>query len=134
MPLGPTIYFGISKPVLRHDLDSRADPMSEAFPHLIFNNFTTPLGERVVTILKHLFPVPKIDSKRVLTFNNEGGVIQFRHHTFQKTFHEVELNEIGPRFDLKPYQITMGVLGQKEAVKEWQLRSFINTAGKKSVL
>lgn len=49
--------------------------MSEAFPHLIFNNFTTPLGERVVTILKHLFPVPKIDSKRVLTFNNEGGVI-----------------------------------------------------------
>ena len=97
----------------------KSDPMSEAFPHLIFNNFTTPLGERVVTILKHLFPVPKIDSKRVLTFNNEGGVIQFRHHTFQKTFHEVELNEIGPRFDLKPYQITMGVLGQKEAVKEW---------------
>ena len=84
MPLGPTIYFGISKPVLRHDLESRAgififhiniDPMSEAFPHLIFNNFTTPLGERVVTILKHLFPVPKIESKRVLTFNNEGGVI-----------------------------------------------------------
>lgn len=134
LPLGPTIYFGISNAVLRHDLDVRADPLSEAYPHLIFHNFSTKLGERVVTILKHLFPVPKIDSKRVLTFSNVNGTIQFRHHTFKKDFHNVDLSEQGPRFDLKPYQISLGVLGQKEAVKEWQLRSFINTAGKKSVL
>lgn len=75
MPLGPTIYFGVSKAVMRHDLDVRADPLSEAYPHLIFNNFGTQLGERVITILKHLFPVPKIDSKRVLTFNNVNGNI-----------------------------------------------------------
>lgn len=50
MPLGPTIYFGVSNAVLRHDLDVRAgkniiiiyiDPLSEQYPHLIFNNFST---------------------------------------------------------------------------------------------
>ncbi|CAD8116656.1 unnamed protein product [Paramecium sonneborni] len=134
MPLGPTIYFGVKNAVLRHDLDVRADPLSEQYPHLIFDNFSTKLGERVITILKHLFPVPKIDSKRVLTFHNENGVISFRHHTFQKTFNQVDLNEQGPRFELKPYKITLGTIGQKEAIVEWQLRTFINTAGKKSVL
>ncbi|CAK61324.1 unnamed protein product (macronuclear) [Paramecium tetraurelia] len=134
MPLGPTIYFGVKNAVLRHDLDVKADPLSEQYPHLIFDNFSTKLGERVTTILKHLFPVPKIDSKRVLTFHNENGVIQFRHHTYQKSFNQVDLNEQGPRFELKPYKITLGTIGQKEAIVEWQLRTFINTAGKKSVL
>lgn len=41
LPLGPTIYFGISNAVMRHDLNVRADPLSEAYPHLIFNNFST---------------------------------------------------------------------------------------------
>ena len=112
MPLGPTIYFGIANCVMRHDLDVRAgkqtlifiDPMSEAFPHLIFDGFSTPLGERVVAILKHLFPVPKIDSKRVITFSNKSDLISFRHHTYEKKGpHQVELSEIGPRFELKPF-------------------------------
>ena len=46
--------------------------MSEAYPHLIFSNMTSKLGERVTNILKHLFPVPRVDSKRVLTFANQG--------------------------------------------------------------
>jgi U3 small nucleolar ribonucleoprotein protein IMP4 len=58
--------------------------MSEAYPHLVFNNFSTKLGERVTTILKHLFPVPKVDSKRVMTFSNNDDLISFRHHTYDK--------------------------------------------------
>lgn len=82
LPLGPTIYFGITNTVLRHDLKEKPDTMSEAFPHLIFNGFTSKLGERVVNILKHLFPTPKMDSKRVITFANEGDIISFRFINF----------------------------------------------------
>ena len=37
--------------------------MSEAYPHLVFHNFKTKLGERTMSILKYLFPVPKEDSR-----------------------------------------------------------------------
>ena len=70
MPYGPTLYLGVFNTVLRHDLKVRPDPMSEALPHLIFNNFTSKLGLRVTEILKHLFPTPKMESKRVMTFSN----------------------------------------------------------------
>lgn len=109
MPYGPTIYFGISNTVLRHDLPEKPDTVSEANPHLIFNNFSTKLGARVTKILKHLFAVPKFDSKRVITFSNSDDTISFRHHTYTKPDHKtVDLNEIGPRFEMKPYQIVLG--------------------------
>lgn len=47
--------------------------MSEAYPHLILNNFTSKLGARVQNIIKALFPVPKQDAKRVITFANQVG-------------------------------------------------------------
>ena len=34
--------------------------------------------------MKYLFPVPKEDSKRVLTFANHDDFISFRHHTYKK--------------------------------------------------
>jgi len=45
-PYGPTAYFGLMNTVLRHDLENRST-VSEQYPHLIFHNFKTPLGERV---------------------------------------------------------------------------------------
>ena len=71
LPYGPTAYFNISNTVMRHDIEN-VGTMSEAYPHLIFSNMTSKLGERVTNILKHLFPVPRVDSKRVLTFANQG--------------------------------------------------------------
>jgi len=71
LPYGPTAFFGLSNVVLRHDLKQKVDPVSEAFPHLIFNNFSTRLGDRLADILKYLFPLPKVDSKRVMTFSND---------------------------------------------------------------
>jgi len=135
MPYGPTIYFGISDTVLRHDLKDKPDTMSEAYPHLIFNNFSSELGERIVKILKHLFPVPKYDSKRIITFANNDDTISFRHHVYNKTDHKtVELDEIGPRFELKPYQIVQGTINMPEATKEWVLRPYMNTAKKRKAL
>lgn len=47
LPYGPTAYFGIQNCVLRHDIKDGLGTMSEAFPHVIFENFSTPLGGRV---------------------------------------------------------------------------------------
>lgn len=79
MPYGPTAYFGLHNVVMRHDLPQVA-PISEAFPHLILHNLTTKFGRRVGTILKNLFPVPKADSRRVVSFLNRDDFISFRHH------------------------------------------------------
>jgi rRNA maturation protein Rpf1 len=45
----------------------------------------------VSDILKYLFPVPKPDSQRVVTFSNEQDLILFRHHTFTTKGKEVTL-------------------------------------------
>ena len=109
--------------------------MSEAYPHLILNNFTTPLGLRAANILKCLFPVPKPDSKRVVTFGNDQDFISFRHHMYsQSNNKEVVLHEVGPRFEMRLYQIRLGTLDQKYADNEYVLRSFQNTSAKRTVL
>jgi len=131
LPYGPTCSFGVMNAVLRHDLkDANLGTVSEAFPHLIFHNFRTPLGERVANCLKYLFPVPKPESLRVMTFVNENDYISFRHHVYTKKGKEVDLREVGPRFDLKLYQIKLGTIDQSEAENEWVLRPYLNTAKK----
>src|SRR6266404_355163 len=78
-PHGPTLYFTLHNVTLRHDIESyRSSTVSEQYPHLIFENFSSRLGERVRDCLKYLFPVPKEDSKRVMTFSNENDFISFR--------------------------------------------------------
>ena len=81
---GPTAFFGLSNVVLRHDLKEKADPVSEAYPHLILNGFETTLGDRISNILKYLFPLPKVDTKRLMTFNNQNDYLSFRHHVYKK--------------------------------------------------
>lgn len=48
LPFGPTAYFTLYNVVMRHDVPD-IGTMSEAFPHLIFHNFTSQLGQRVST-------------------------------------------------------------------------------------
>ena len=78
-PHGPTVYFTLNNVSLRHDIGTYKDStVSEQYPHLIFEKFTSKLGERIRDVLKYLFPVPKEDSKRVMTFANEDDFISFR--------------------------------------------------------
>jgi len=135
LPLGPTAFFSLSHTVMRHDLDPPAAPMSEAYPHIVLNNFNTELGKRVGNILKCLFPIPRPDSKRVVTFSNDNDFISFRHHMYSKPTHDaVTLHEVGPRFEMRLYQIRLGTLDQKEADNEYVLRPYQNTAHKRQVL
>ena len=48
--------------VLRHDIGEKkkVGTISEAYPHLIVNQFSSKLGQRVGNILKYLFPAPKV--------------------------------------------------------------------------
>ncbi|KAG0052184.1 snoRNA-binding rRNA-processing protein imp4 [Gryganskiella cystojenkinii] len=133
-PHGPTAFFTLNNVVLRHDIKDHGT-VSEAFPHLIFNNFTSKLGRRTQDILKYLFPVPKEDSKRVMTFSNDNDFISFRHHVFIKTSHkDVQLAEVGPRFEMKLFQIKAGTVDLTDADTEWVLRPYQNTAKKRTQL
>ncbi|KAJ1267335.1 hypothetical protein BS78_07G047800 [Paspalum vaginatum] len=127
LPHGPTAYFGLLNVVTRHDIKDRKamGKMSEAYPHLILDNFSTQIGERTATILKHLFPVPKPDSKRIITFANRDDYISFRHHVYEKPG--------GPKsIDLK--EIKLGTVEQNEAKSEFVLRPYINTSKKQKTL
>lgn len=136
LPFGPTAYFGLSNCVMRHDLDyNDVDTMSEAFPHLVFDDFTTPLGQRISNVLKYLFPVPKLESRRVISFANRDDFISFRHHVYKKTGHkEIDLKEVGPRFEMRLYQLKLGTIDMPEAESEWVLRPYMNTAKRRKAL
>ncbi|XP_053466668.1 U3 small nucleolar ribonucleoprotein protein IMP4 [Ictalurus furcatus] len=135
LPFGPTAYFTLYNVVMRHDIPD-IGTMSEAFPHLIFHNFSSRLGRRVSNILKYLFPVPKEDSRRVITFANQDDFISFRHHVYKKTDHKnVELTEVGPRFEMKLYMIKLGTLeNEGTAEVEWRHHAYTRTARKRKVL
>ena len=171
-PHGPTVFFTLHNVTLRHDIDTyKNSTVSEQYPHLIFENFTSRLGERIRDVLKYLFPVPKEDSKCVMTFSNEDDFISFRyvpplsssvvhwepsiyrHHVFVKIPpKQVQLAEVGPRFEMKrefspllillasewyslsAYEIRLGTIEQIEAEREWVLSYYSRTAKKRSLL
>ncbi|CUM67506.1 uncharacterized protein PRCAT00005205001 [Priceomyces carsonii] len=133
-PHGPSIIFTLHNVKLRHDLPNLGN-ISESYPHLIFENFTTEKGKRVVQILKHLFPPGvKKDSSRVISFINNDDFISVRHHIYVKTKDSVEISEVGPRFEMKLYEIKLGLLDNKDADVEWQMRRFIRTGNRKNYL
>ncbi|KAK7503420.1 hypothetical protein BaRGS_00005341 [Batillaria attramentaria] len=134
LPYGPTAYFTLSNVVMRHDIPN-VGTMSEAFPHLIFHRFTSRLGKRVMNILKYLFPVPKEDSRRVLTFANDDDYISFRHHVYKYVENKIELSEVGPRFEMKLYQILLGTLESTDTADvEWVFKPYMNTTKKRKFL
>ncbi|XP_037379065.1 U3 small nucleolar ribonucleoprotein protein IMP4 isoform X2 [Talpa occidentalis] len=163
LPFGPTAYFTLCNVVMRHDIPDLGT-VSEAKPHLIMHGFSSRLGKRVSwdlgvrartgvggnrlgvhhfpslsqvsDILRYLFPVPKDDSHRVITFANQDDYISFRHHVYKKTsHHNVELTEVGPRFELKLYMIRLGTLEQEATADvEWRWHPYTNTARKRVFL
>ncbi|MCJ1474401.1 snoRNA-binding rRNA-processing protein imp4 [Lambiella insularis] len=144
-PHGPTASFSLHNVLLRHDIPSAArGTVSEAYPHLIFDNFTTPLGKRVVQILKHLFPpreavTPATPSQklgnRVVTFVNREDSVEVRHHVFVKSgWQSVELAEVGPRMTMRLFEIRGGTVERKEGDVEWHLNQYTRTGRKKEYL
>nr|XP_015200935.1 PREDICTED: U3 small nucleolar ribonucleoprotein protein IMP4 [Lepisosteus oculatus] len=134
LPFGPTAYFTLYNVVMRHDIPD-IGTMSEAFPHLIFHNFTSRLGKRVSDILKYLFPVPKDESRRVVTFSNQEDYISFRHHTYKKTDHRNGRQNNPAAMFVPVYMIKLGTLeNESTADVEWRLHPYTHTAKKRKFL
>lgn len=141
-PHGPTVSFSLHNVVLRHDIPgSIRGTVSESYPHLIFDGFTSPLGKRIVKVLKHIFPPREpITAKnkvghRVVTFKNIDDSIEVRHHVFVRTgYDSVELSEVGPRMTMRPFEIRAGTLENKDGDVEWHLTQYTRTAKKKNYL
>ncbi|OJI96785.1 hypothetical protein ASPVEDRAFT_78538 [Aspergillus versicolor CBS 583.65] len=139
LPHGPTASFSLHNVVLRADIPNSArGTVSESYPHLVFEGFKTKLGERVVQVLKHLFP-PRESGKvgnRVVSFVNKEDNIEVRHHVFVKTgYKDVELAEVGPRMTMRLFEIRGGSLEKGSSGDvEWALTQYTRTARKKEYL
>lgn len=58
-----------------------------------------------------------------------------RHHTYNTVDGQVELQEVGPRFELKLYDIKLGSIDEAAALdSEWSLKPFMNTSRKRLFL
>ncbi|KAK1543312.1 brix domain-containing protein [Colletotrichum paranaense] len=162
LPHGPTLSMSLHNVVLRADIPgSIRGSVSEAFPRLIFEGFKryeisasevvrrsliinqlfSRLGQRIVKILKHLFPPldpPTTKAKvgsRVVTFVNNEDSIEVRHHVFVRTSYDsVELAEVGPRMTMRPFEIRGGTLENKDGDVEWHLTQYTRTGRKKEYL
>ncbi|KAL4786347.1 anticodon-binding protein [Aspergillus varians] len=139
LPHGPTASFSLHNVVLRADIPNASrGTVSESYPHMIFEGFKTKLGERVVQILKHLFP-PREAAKvgnRVVSFVNKEDSIEVRHHVFVKTgYKDVELAEVGPRMTMRLFEIRGGSLEKGSSGDvEWALTQYTRTSKKKEYL
>ena len=138
-PHGPTASFSLHNVVLRADIpNAERGTVSESYPHLIFEGFTTVLGRRIVKILQHLFPPREPSAKlgsRVVTFKNIDDSIEVRHHVFVKTsYQSVELAEVGPRMTMRLFEIRAGTLENKDGDVEWHMNQYTRTARKKDYL
>ena len=140
LPHGPTASFSLHNVVLRADIPNASrGTVSESYPHLIFEGFTTKLGARVVKILKHIFPPrdgPQKVGNRVVTFKNVEDSIEVRHHVFVQTgYKDVELAEVGPRMTMRCFEIKAGTM-EKDAGGdvEWALTQYTRTGKKKDYL
>jgi U3 small nucleolar ribonucleoprotein protein IMP4 len=138
-PHGPTASFSLHNVVLRHDIPNASrGTVSESYPHLIFEGFTTALGKRTVKILQHLFPPREGGTKlgsRVVTFKNIEDSIEVRHHVFVKTgYQSVELAEVGPRMTMRLFEIRQGTADNKDGDVEWHMNQYTRTSKKKDYL
>ena len=140
LPHGPTASFSLHNVVLRADIPNASrGTVSESYPHLIFQGFTTPLGRRVVQILKHIFPPrdgPHKVGNRVVTFKNVDDSIELRQHVFvQTSYRECELAEVGPRMTMRCFEIRGGTLDKESGGEvEWALTQYTRTGRKKNYL
>lgn len=139
LPHGPTASFSLHNVVLRHDIPNASrGTVSESYPHLIFEGFTTPLGLRTQKILQHLFPPREGGTKlgsRVVTFKNIEDSIEVRHHVFVKTgYQSVELAEVGPTMTMRLFEVRQGTIENKEGDVEWALNQYTRTGRKKDYL
>jgi ribosome production factor 1 len=121
LPLGPTCCFKFSSPLLGSAIPGHGNA-SEHAPEIILNNFTTRLGRRFGRLLGSLFPhQPQFEGRQVVTVHNQRDYIFFRRHRyiFKEDGSGVKMQELGPRFTLKPRWLLAGTFDPKHGDYEY---------------
>jgi U3 small nucleolar ribonucleoprotein protein IMP4 len=140
LPHGPTISFSLYNVIFRHEIPlALRGNIPESYPHLIFDGFTTTLGQRVQRILQHLFPPRDTRMKsgnRTVTFKRlPDDSIEVRHHIYVRTgYDQLELSEVGPRMTMRVFRIMNCTLENRDGDVEWQMTHYTRTSRKKTVL
>lgn len=110
LPGGPTGCFRFSSPVLPEGIADHGTTTDHT-PEILLNNFTTRLGRRVGRLLGSLFPhKPDFKGRQVVTMHNQRDYVFFRRHRYIFTDggKGADLQELGPRFTLKPRWLLAG--------------------------
>ena len=99
----------------------------------IMRDFWAQVGDGKLSMMEFRVQVRGIGVGEFHASNGPSSVaVQLLNYT--KTGREVTLKEVGPRFELRPYQVRLGTLDQSEAENEWVLRPYMNTARKRQRL
>jgi len=121
LPEGPTGCFRFSSPTLPEGIEGHG-AATEHNPEILLNNFTTRLGRRVGRLLGSLFPhKPDFVGRQVVTMHNQRDYIFFRRHRymFKEGGAGADLQELGPRFTLKPRWVLAGIFDPSEGEYEY---------------
>ena len=147
LPGGPTASFRFSSPQLPADIDGHGARTAHA-PEIILNNFKTRLGRRFGRLLGSLWPhTPAFEGRQVVTLHNQRDFIFFRHHRYafdagraggggggEDGGPAARLQELGPRFTLKPQWLLAGGFDPRAGEYEFMRPSKANadTASKRT--
>ncbi|NXQ17605.1 IMP4 protein, partial [Peucedramus taeniatus] len=135
LPHGPTAHFTLSGAVLRQEVGGLGGAPLAA-PHLLLLRLDSTLGKRVRpggawgTWGGHW--------GHGGTTGGTGGERRMHtwgNHVYRRRGRTVELEEVGPRFQLRPYLIRLGTLEQGDAADvEWRWHPYTATAPKRRLL
>ena len=116
-----------------HEDISGCGEVTEHNPEIILNNFTTRLGRRFGRFLGSMYPgkklkidynnlaAPQFEGRRVITFHNQRDYIFVRQHRYLfENSKKARLQELGPRFTLKPRYLQVGTFNTINAEYEWK--------------
>lgn len=135
LPNGPTAYFNIKKVIFFHK--KKKIGISSSSPHILVDNLNSGIGKRLCRIFCSLFSSSNVKSKRIVSFIGKNNYISFRHYLYQTKKiknRRLLLHELGPSFDLFPFKISLGHVGNKTTKIEWNFTSFLHSHRKKSFL
>lgn len=79
LPHGPTLFMNISEITLRADVNPDATVLEKP-PQLVFENLNSKIGKRIQRIISHLFPSPRSESDRIVSFVNRLDCLIFRNY------------------------------------------------------
>jgi ribosome production factor 1 len=135
-PAGPTGCFRFSSPVLPAGIANHGTTTEHA-PEILLNNFTTRLGRRIGRLLGSLFPHrPDFVGRQVVTMHNQRDYVFFRRHRyiFRDGGRGADLQELGPRFTLKPRWLLAGNFNPGEGEYEYLHRKSQRDLTKKTFM